>query len=82
MKAEELVAVIGHRLIGRTVLTPALGCYPGGHAQVVELHPDPGAPEIVFNVEHPSWKDDEGNSIMGIFEYEDVELTLEEVLRR
>jgi hypothetical protein len=41
---------------------------------VVEIHPDPAAPEISFNVKHNDWKDEDGNSIMGIFEYEDVEL--------
>lgn len=78
MNAKELVGEMGCRLIGRTVLTPAMGEYPGGLAKVVELHPDPGAPEIVFNVAHPTWKDDEDNNIMGVFEYEDVELIRED----
>ena len=72
--AKKLVKRLGKDLIGRTVFTPAMGEYPGGYAKVIEIHPDPGAPEIVFNVEHPTWKDDEDNNIMGVFENEDVSL--------
>jgi hypothetical protein len=72
--AKALVKNMGKRLIGRTVVTHRMGSYPGGYAKVVEIHPDPAAPEISFNVKHNDWKDEDGNSIMGIFEYEDVEL--------
>lgn len=74
MFAKNLVKKMGKDLVGKTILTPAMGDYPGGYAKVVEIHPDPGAPEIVCNVEHPIWKDDEDNNIMGIFENENVSL--------
>lgn len=72
--AKALVKAMGKRLIGRWVDTPAMGSYPGGCARVVEIHPDPAAPEIVFNVENTAWTDDNGGHIIGVFGYEDVEL--------
>ena len=78
MLAKDLVRKMGSRLIGSMVVTPAVGDYPGGYAKVVEIHPDPAAPEIVFNVEHPEWKDEDDEcSIMGIFENEEVSLVEE-----
>jgi hypothetical protein len=71
MKAKELVGVAGDRLLGRTVWTEAIGYYPGGAARVVELAPDPEAPEILFSVEHPTWKHS-GSSRMGVFAWEEV----------
>ncbi len=72
--AKELVRNMGKKLIGRKVITPPMGSYPGGLAQVIEIHPDPAAPEIVFNVENPAWRDDNGTHVIGVFGYEYVEL--------
>lgn len=74
MLASSLVKKMGKRLVGRKVKTPAMGEYPGGIATVIEVGHDKNAPEISFMVEHPTWKDDEGNSEMGVFEYEAVTL--------
>lgn len=74
MNAKDLVAEFGEKLVGRIVLTAAMGEYPGGFAQVVEINPDPMAPEIVFNAQNSAWMDDWGSNIIGVFEDEDVEL--------
>jgi len=71
MNARKLVEVAGDRLLGRTVWTQTIGYYPGGEARVVELAPDPEAPEILFTVEHPIWER-AGRSRMGVFEWEEV----------
>jgi hypothetical protein len=73
MNARKLVEVAGVRLLGRTVLTEALRYYPGGEARVVELAPDPGAPEILFAVEHPI-REQAGRRRIGVFEWEEVML--------
>ncbi len=75
MNAKYLVLLMGQRLIGRTVLTEPMGSYPGGPAKVVEIAPDPeGAPEIVMQVEHPTWREDDNpTGSMGIFHYEDIQ---------
>jgi hypothetical protein len=68
------------RLIGMKVKTEAYGDYPGGIATIMELHPDPEAPEIVFNVQHPTWRGDENDlsdGVIGIFDHEGVELCKE-----
>ncbi len=70
MRADEVVKLLGSDLIGRNVITPAMGEYPGGRAVVIELG-DPNC-DIVFYVTHPTWADDEGDSKMGIFEYEEI----------
>ena len=54
--------------IGQTLMTEPLGEYPGGPAQVVEILPDPNTPEIVFNVEHPTF------GVIGVFDDEEVEI--------
>lgn len=73
--AAVLAKSMGKRLVGRLVETPAVGSYPGGTARVVELHPDPAAPEIVFNVHNDAWTDASfGSHIIGIFEDEEVTL--------
>lgn len=75
MKASELVSVYGNQLVGCKVSTPAMGAYPGGIAVVTEVILDDSAMDIVFFVQHPTWRDDEGElSPMGIFDYEDVQL--------
>lgn len=64
--ASDVVNVLGASLIGAEVLTEAVGGWPGGLATVVELHPDPTAPEIVCNVESEHGR-------VGIFEHEWLE---------
>ena len=66
--AKFLVGKMGQALVGRLVVTPAVGDYPGGIRRVVEIAPDPEAPEIVFNVEY----DGSEFGVMGIFEHESV----------
>ena len=73
MNARKLVEMARDRLLGRMVLTKALGYYPGGEAKVVELAPDPGAPEIRFVVEHPI-REQTGRRRIGVFEWEEVVL--------
>lgn len=67
--AQKLVKTHGRALVGQKVITPAMGDYPGGRAIVTELAPDPGAPEIVFTVKHPTVGE------MGVFDYERVRLS-------
>lgn len=55
-------------LVGRTVITEAVGDWPGGIATVTELAPDPGATEIAFNVHSEQHGD------VGVFEDEWVEV--------
>ena len=66
--AKELAKREGENLLSREVLTSACGEYPGGMATVIELAPDPGAPEIVFNVRLDDWGE------IGVFDYEMVAL--------
>ena len=73
MNARKLVELAGARLLGRTVWTEAIGYYPGGEARVVELAPEPGAPEILFTVEHPI-RERAGRMRMGVSEWEEVVL--------
>ena len=77
MNAKDLVDLMGQRLIGRTVLTEAIGIYPGGPARVTEIAPDPADPSIVMQVEHPTWREDDGDNergSIGVFSYEELEL--------
>lgn len=55
MTAKRLVRQMGNALVGRAVLTMAIGDYPGGNATVTEMAPDPAAPEIVSTVEHATF---------------------------
>jgi len=64
MQADKMVAKHGSSLIGRTLITSAMGDYPGGLAKVTQINPDPAAPEISIQVEHPSF------GSIGIFENE------------
>lgn len=66
MKAIQMRAIHMDGLIGRKINTEEIGDYPGGVAEVIQLLPDPNAPEIVFLVRHPSFGE------IGIFEYEEV----------
>jgi hypothetical protein len=71
MTARALVEVAGDRLIGRRVLTEAIGFYPRRAALVVEMAPDPGVPEIIFTVVHPA-PGPAGCAKRGVFEWEEV----------
>lgn len=53
-------------LIGRSINTESIGDYPGGVAVVTELFPDRAAPEIVFQVKHPTFGE------IGVFAQEEV----------
>lgn len=66
MNAKELVESVGESLVGATVFTKKIGEYPGGPAKVIELNPDPAAPEIVMQVKHPTFGE------IGIFEDEPI----------
>lgn len=62
--AKEAVQKFGAGLIGKIVMTEAIGEYPGGPAEVIELEPDPNAPEIVFQVRHATFGE------IGVFDHE------------
>ena len=68
VSAKSLVKAHGQSLVGKKIRTPAMGEYPGGIATVIEIAPDFTAPEIVFDVEHPTF------GKIGVFEYERVRL--------
>jgi len=68
MTAQALLSLYGGSLLGRHVVTVQIGEYPGGLAEVIELLPDPAAPEIVFNVNHPTFGE------IGVFDWEPVQL--------
>lgn len=75
MRARALFLAYLEDLAGRTVQTPRAGDYPGGAAIVIEVAPDPAAPEIVFNVFHPTWRDESGRSgVIGVLAHEEVSL--------
>lgn len=78
MNAAGAVARYGKRLVGKYVITPAMGAYPGGLAKVIEVGHDPDAPEIAFLVEHVTWKDEDGSATMGIFENEAVQIAIKQ----
>jgi hypothetical protein len=65
-KAAIAVMMFGKDLVGLDVNTLPIGDWPGGRCTVVEINPDPGAPEISFTVSHPE------HGEMGIFEGEPV----------
>lgn len=71
ISARELVECFGEELIGRRIMTPKCGSYPGGIATVVSIYPDPEAPDIVCEVENEHWIDDDGINRIGILDYEE-----------
>jgi hypothetical protein len=75
MTAGTLKAIHGQLLLGRTVLTVAMGTYPGGLAKIVKLNPDDSAPEIAFQVQHPIYGE------IGVFDYEPIQLINRELSR-
>ena len=77
INAQQAVKLFGKILIGRQVITEAIGAWPGGLCKVISLSEDANAPEIVLNVKRLEDRttrmeefqiDDE----CGIFEYEDI----------
>lgn len=66
MTAKTLTDQLGDKLIGRTILTVPMGTWPGGFAEIIKLTPDPGAPEISFQVKS------ELHGEIGVFENEHV----------
>jgi hypothetical protein len=74
MNAGDLVEKYGKALKGRIVMTEPMGEYPGGKAKITEVGHDKNATEISFMVKSYSWKDEEGNNEIGVFEYENVRL--------
>lgn len=68
MLAKDLVRDHGKALIGRTVKTRPMGEYPGGKSVITEIAPDDSAPEIVFQVRHPTFGE------IGVFANELVSL--------
>jgi hypothetical protein len=74
MKASELVAKYGKSLIGRKVVTQAVGAWPGGPATVTQVRHDKNAPEIVFMVKSLNAKIHLTHGEMGVFDHEDCTL--------
>ena len=69
MNAKQLVEKMGNELIGRYIETEAIGEWPGGKARVIEIQPDPEAPEIVMQVTQDSGREYDP---IGVFDWEDV----------
>ena len=59
-----------HPVVGARVWTAQVGEWPGGPSTIVEVAPDPGAPEILFNVRHDDPWTDSKFGAMGIFDDE------------
>jgi hypothetical protein len=58
LRASMFVAIYGQTALGMIIGTMKMGEYPGGLAEVIGLQPDPtGAPEIVLEVNHPTFGD-------------------------
>jgi hypothetical protein len=75
-KAKDLVKDYGSKLVGRIVITEAIGIWPGGHAIVrkVKCKDDPN---ISMFVEIPGLRTDKNELFneMGIFQWETITLT-------
>jgi hypothetical protein len=63
-------------LVGRIVMTEAIGHWPGGPAEVIEFMPDVEAPEIPYQVRHIHWAGDDliENGEIGLFENEEIQI--------
>lgn len=68
MTAREVLDLWGGSLLGRQVVTPPMGSYPGGVSTVTEILPDPAAPEILFHIDHPTF------GPCGVFDFEECEV--------
>jgi hypothetical protein len=69
MNAKYFLLLNGAKAIGMWIETEAMGVYPGGPAQIVDIETDD---QIVMTVAHPTWRNEEGKNQIGIFDYEDV----------
>ena len=67
MLAKDLWGMYGGHLVGRQIITEAVGDWPGGVATITQSMPDPAAPEIVYQVES-------AHGEIGIFDGEEVTL--------
>lgn len=56
-------------LVGRRVYTFPMGCWTGGVCTIIEVAPDPNAPDIAFQVRR-----DSDCAEIGVFGFEDVEV--------
>lgn len=72
MRARFAVEIFGIGLVGLTVDTPPMGVYPGGKAEVINIEKKDRELEIALYVQHPTWKDLTGSSIVAIFDHEDI----------
>ena len=67
--ARDLVArYTSASLIGAQILTPRFGDWPGGVVTILEVTPDPNAPEIVL------WVRSKRHGEIGVFDFEEVGL--------
>jgi len=82
MLAYRLVRLYGSKLVGRIVHTIPYGSWPGGFARVKWINKDSSCPEISFFVEGNQIDPDEEKpfGVMGVFENEEVTLTLKRKL--
>lgn len=69
---KKLFKLLEDNLLNCKITTPPLGDYEGGTAKIIEIFPDPMAPEIIFQVYNPKSKYKE----MGIFYTEPFILSL------
>lgn len=69
MTAADLVSAHGPHLLGRRVTTQPMGAWEGGDCDVVQLEPDPNAPEIAFQVRRAT-----DGATIGVFAREPVVL--------
>lgn len=68
MNAASALIKYGKRLVGKNVMTEPYGKWKGGIATVTKLRPDRNAPEIVFEVRHPT------QGSIGVFDHENIEV--------
>jgi len=69
--ASDLVNKFMDDLCSIVVLTPEMGDYSGGLAEIIEIKPDINVPEIVFNVLRYCNNEE---ILMGIFHWEEIEV--------
>lgn len=71
MNAAQLKFMYGDLLLGRVIVTEAIGEWPGGIADIIEIAPDEG---IAFQVRHKTVKNPENGKLweIGVLEYETV----------
>jgi hypothetical protein len=69
LPADDAAEIYGDLLVDVRVNTEAAGEYPGGPATIIQVQPDPEAPEIVFQVSNPAYEEGE----IGVFSHESIE---------